>query len=104
MKKGLRGEIIKNLNIKAFYEGELDTKLYKWRREGYLIGPCPFDPGKSFSLIINSRNGDYRCRYCKLKHDIFSFYMRLHKVNFRTALNELADMSGVASASNLEEV
>lgn len=58
-------------------------------------GCCPFHNEKTPSFSVNEEKGFYHCFGCGAHGDIISFVMNSEHVEFKTALQELADMAGI---------
>ena len=58
-------------------------------------GCCPFHNEKTPSFSVNEEKGFYHCFGCGAHGDIISFVMNIEHVEFKTALQELADMAGL---------
>ena len=58
-------------------------------------GCCPFHNEKTPSFSVNEEKGFYHCFGCGAHGDIVSFVMNIEHVEFKTALQELADMAGL---------
>lgn len=59
-------------------------------------GLCPFHEDHSPSMYVNPAKGIFKCFACGAGGDVFSFVQRFHKMEFREALEYLADRFGVA--------
>lgn len=58
-------------------------------------GCCPFHNEKTPSFSVSEEKGFYHCFGCGKHGDIVSFTMETEHVDFKTALQELADMAGL---------
>lgn len=58
-------------------------------------GLCPFHSEKSPSFSVDPERGLYHCFGCKKSGDAFSFVMERDRVDFKTALQTLAEWAGV---------
>lgn len=58
-------------------------------------GCCPFHNEKTPSFSVNEEKGFYHCFGCGAHGDIISFTMNIEHVEFKTALQELADLAGI---------
>lgn len=58
-------------------------------------GCCPFHNEKTPSFSVNEEKGFYHCFGCGAHGDIISFTMNTEHVEFKTALQELADLAGI---------
>lgn len=66
------------------------------RREGrHLVGLCPWHDDSRPSLQVNPERQSWKCWVCDVGGDLFSFVMRKEGVDFREALELLADRAGV---------
>jgi DNA primase len=66
------------------------------RRQGKVMtGLCPWHEDSRPSLQVNPDRQTYRCWVCDVGGDVFSFVMRMEKVEFREALEQLADRAGI---------
>jgi DNA primase len=69
------------------------------RRAGRgLVGHCPWHDDSRPSLQVNPERQTFRCWVCDIGGDVFSFVMRMEKVEFREALEQLADRAGITLA------
>ena len=67
------------------------------RRAGRgLVGLCPWHDDARPSLQVNPERQTYRCWVCNIGGDVFNFVMRMEKLEFREALEQLADRCGIA--------
>lgn len=67
------------------------------RRQGrHFVGRCPWHDDSRPSLQINPERQTFKCWVCDIGGDIFTFVMRIENVDFREALEMLADMAGIA--------
>ena len=58
--------------------------------------PCPFHPEKTPSFIVSADKQIFHCFGCGVGGNALSFVMQYEKVNFREALEMLAQRSGIA--------
>lgn len=66
------------------------------RRSGRgFVGLCPWHEDSRPSLQVNPERQTFRCWVCDIGGDVFSFVMRMEKVEFREALEQLADRAGI---------
>jgi DNA primase len=70
-----------------------DLALKRHGRE--FIALCPFHDDKRPSLTIVPQKQIYHCFVCKAGGDVFNWLMNYHKMDFRQALQHLADMAGI---------
>ena len=67
------------------------------RRQGKaMTGLCPWHDDSKPSLQVNPERQTYRCWVCDVGGDLFNFVMRMEKVEFREALEQLADRAGIS--------
>lgn len=60
-----------------------------------LVAPCPFHQETRPSFSVNPDKGMFYCFGCHASGDIFEFYGRIHGLEFREALEQLADECGI---------
>ena len=66
------------------------------RRNGRnFVGLCPWHDDSRPSLQINPERQTFRCWVCNIGGDAFSFLMRMDRLEFREALEQLADRAGI---------
>ena len=66
------------------------------RRSGKnFVGLCPWHEDARPSLQINPERQTFRCWVCNVGGDAFSFLMRMDRLDFREALEQLADRAGI---------
>jgi DNA primase len=66
------------------------------RRSGKgFAGLCPWHDDSKPSLQVNPERQTYRCWVCDVGGDVFSFVMRMERLEFREALEQLADRAGI---------
>ena len=75
------------------------------RRSGSTFkAPCPFHSEKTPSFIVNPDRQTWRCfGACSEGGDVFSWEMKRHNVDFREALQRLAQRAGVQLRPRTEE-
>lgn len=66
---------------------------------GRWMGLCPFHQEKSASFSVNEAEGFYYCFGCQASGDVLDFYMKVNGLEFRDALEQLAQEAGVELAS-----
>lgn len=75
---------------------ELVSRFVPLRRVGrHYVGRCPWHEDSRPSLQINPERQSYKCWVCNLGGDIFSFIMQMEKVDFKEAMEILADLAGI---------
>ena len=66
------------------------------RRQGAnFVGICPWHEDSRPSLQVNQARQSWKCWVCNIGGDVFSFVMQREGINFREALEMLADRAGV---------
>ena len=66
------------------------------RRAGKgFAGLCPWHDDARPSLQVNPERQTFRCWVCDIGGDVFNFLMRMEKLEFREALEQLADRAGI---------
>jgi DNA primase len=66
------------------------------RRQGKaMVGLCPWHDDARPSLQVNPERQTFRCWVCDIGGDVFNFLMRMEKVEFREALEQLAERAGI---------
>ena len=66
------------------------------RRAGKaLVGLCPWHEDSRPSFQVNPERQTFRCWVCNLGGDAFSFLMKMEKLEFREALQQLAERAGI---------
>jgi DNA primase len=66
------------------------------RRAGRgLVGLCPWHDDSRPSLQVNPERQTFRCWVCNVGGDAFSFLMRMERLEFREALEQLAERAGI---------
>ncbi len=69
------------------------------RRQGRnYVGICPWHPDSRPSLQVNPDRQSWKCWVCDIGGDIFSFVMKRESVEFREAIEMLADRAGIVLA------
>lgn len=67
------------------------------RRTGKtLVARCPWHDDSRPSLSVNPERQTFRCWVCNIGGDAFSFLMRMERLEFREALEMLAQRAGIA--------
>ncbi len=66
------------------------------RRQGRnLVGLCPWHEDSRPSLQVNAERQTFRCWVCNVGGDVFSFLMRMERLEFPEALEQLAARAGI---------
>lgn len=61
---------------------------------GRFVGKCPFHDDRSPSMNVNPQLGIYKCFACGAGGDVFKFVMEHEKLDFKTAVEWVAQESG----------
>ncbi|MEO2047534.1 MAG: DNA primase [Pirellulales bacterium] len=70
------------------------------RRQGRnYVAHCPWHDDSRPSLNVNQDRQSYKCWVCDIGGDVFSFAMRMEGVDFREALEMLAERAGITLTS-----
>ena len=59
------------------------------------VAPCPFHQETKPSFSVNEEEGFFHCFGCQASGDVFDFYARVNGLEFREALEQLAEEAGV---------
>jgi putative DNA primase/helicase len=97
-----KGHILSRLSFRSFYTSFIPS--LKVNGNNRATGLCPFHDDHNPSLNINLDNGKWKCFVCDIGGDVFSFYMKHKGVGFKTALRELAKMTGVKEEKAKQKV
>jgi len=66
------------------------------RRQGRnYVGLCPWHDDSKPSLQVNPERQSFKCWVCDIGGDVFSFVMKIEGVEFREALEMLAERAGI---------
>ncbi len=66
------------------------------RRAGKaMVARCPWHDDSRPSLSVNPERQTFRCWVCDIGGDVFSFLMRMERIEFREALELLAQRAGI---------
>lgn len=66
------------------------------RRGRLLVGLCPWHDDSRPSLQVNPERQSWKCWVCNIGGDVFSFMMQREGVDFREALQMLAEEAGIS--------
>lgn len=91
-----RQEVLNKLDKARFYHELVPSLKINGKPEA--LGLCPFHNDTNPSLSVNTETGLYFCPVCNEGGDIFKFYMRLKRVDFKEALGQLSEYSDVRTA------
>jgi DNA primase len=84
---------------------DLAGQYLQLRREGRIYKAlCPWHDDTRPSLQINPERQSFKCWVCNIGGDIFSFMMKIENVEFREAIEMLADRAGVSLRSPKSQV
>src|SRR5437763_12851420 len=59
------------------------------------VGLCPFHDDHKPSMNVIPTKGIFHCFVCQAGGDVFSFVQKFHKMDFREALEYLAERAGI---------
>lgn len=62
---------------------------------GRQMGLCPFHQEKTASFSVNEAEGFFYCFGCQAGGDVLDFYQRVNGLEFKDALEQLADEAGI---------
>ena len=62
----------------------------------HFVGRCPWHDDTRPSLQVNPQRQTFKCWVCDIGGDVFAFIMKIENVDFREALEILADRAGIA--------
>ncbi|QDT68415.1 DNA primase [Planctomycetes bacterium MalM25] len=75
---------------------DLAGSYLQLRRQGRgYVSLCPWHDDSKPSLQINPERQSFKCWPCDIGGDVFSFLMRMENLDFREALEQLADRAGI---------
>ena len=75
---------------------DLVERYVPLRRQGANhVGRCPWHDDSRPSLQVNAQRQTFKCWVCDIGGDVFSFIMRIENVDFKEAMQILADMAGI---------
>jgi hypothetical protein len=86
-------QILDRLNYVNFYSQELGNLKHTQGDNHQAV--CPFHEDKDPSFSVNLKTGIYNCFGCDARGDVFSFYMKRHGCDFKSALGALGGLVGV---------
>lgn len=89
----MKEQAIANLDIPYFYQTQIPSLRINGKPEA--LGLCPFHDDRHPSLSVNVETGLFNCFSCGEGGDVFKFYMKLHGVDFPTALRDIGGMTGM---------
>jgi DNA primase len=75
---------------------DLVERYVPLRRQGAnFVGRCPWHDDSRPSLQVNPQRQTFKCWVCNIGGDVFSFVMKIENVDFKEAMQILADMAGI---------
>jgi len=75
---------------------ELVSRFVPLRRAGrHYVGKCPWHDDSRPSLQVNSERQSFKCWPCNVGGDVFAFIMKMENVDFKEALEILAERAGI---------
>ena len=76
---------------------ELVGRYIPLQRQGRIyVGRCPWHDDTRPSLQVNPQRQTFKCWVCGIGGDVFAFVMKIENVEFREALEILADKAGIS--------
>lgn len=87
--------IIEDLKFRNRIEDVIGTYVTLTRAGSNMKGLCPFHSEKTPSFTVYTGNGSFYCFGCGAGGDVVSFLMRAENLDYRSALQSLADRCGV---------
>lgn len=79
---------------------DLVERYVPLRRQGAnFVGRCPWHDDSRPSLQVNPQRQTFKCWVCNIGGDIFSFIMKIENVDFKEAMQILADIAGIELVS-----
>lgn len=94
--------LIPSFEIKETIRNQIDivdlvSEYVPLQRKGRIyIGRCPWHDDNRPSLQVNPERQTYRCWVCNIGGDIFSFIQQIEGVDFKEALELLANKAGIS--------
>jgi len=83
---------------------DLASSYMALRRQGRgYVALCPWHDDSRPSMQINPERQSFKCWVCDIGGDIFSFLMRIEGIDFREALEMLADRAGIELAPQRQQ-
>jgi DNA primase len=76
---------------------EVVSSYVQLKRSGRnYLGLCPFHPEKTPSFTVNEERGLFHCFGCGAGGTVFTFLMRIERIEFPEAVEQLAKRAGIA--------
>jgi len=92
-------EIKEKLDIVEFIGNYVELK----KVGSYYRGLCPFHQEKNPSFFVSPSRQMFKCFGCGAAGDVVTFYMRIEGLEFKEAINRLAEKLGIDIKSSSEE-
>src|SRR3989338_189297 len=92
--------ILSKINYRNFYQSLIPS--LKENGNNKATGLCPFHDDHNPSLSVSfekGKEGFFNCLAGCGGGDVFTFYQRYKKIDFKTALKEIAEMHGITEAA-----
>jgi DNA primase catalytic core len=93
-------EIKEKLDIVEFIGNYVELK----KVGSYYRGLCPFHQEKNPSFFVSPSRQMFKCFGCGAAGDVVTFYMRIEGLEFKEAINRLAEKLGIDIKSSSEEI
>jgi hypothetical protein len=94
MSRRSKEDIVQSLDIFSY----ISARLQQVRQVGDEIAACcPIHEDDRPSLSINATTGLWKCHGCSEHGSLFDLHMRINSCDFKTAVDELAQIAGVES-------
>ena len=87
--------IIEDIKFRNRIEDVIGAYVSLSRAGANMKGLCPFHSEKTPSFTVYTGNGSFYCFGCGAGGDVVSFIMRAENLDYRSALEYLADRSGI---------
>lgn len=94
--------VLEKLDFRSFYKTFFP--VIKDQCKENITVKCCFHDDAHPSLSLNVDNGLYHCFTCGASGDVFRFYQDFKEVDFPTALQEIADMQGIADTDLKQKI
>lgn len=74
----------------------ISAKVALKQKGSHFLGLCPFHNEKTPSFTVSDEKGFYHCFGCGAHGDIFSYVMSTQSLSYFEAINDLANLAGIA--------
>jgi DNA primase len=91
----MENDVIAEIKQRVSVEDVVGETVRLSRAGRNLKGLCPFHSEKTPSFVVYPKDGSYHCFGCGENGDIFGFLMKTEGLDFRGALEKLANKAGV---------